>query len=123
MSARRILGAVAVGRLLFGIWMLVSPREVAARWLGRAGTGAGDETFVRAVGGRDIAYALGSLNAVRSGGDPKPWLVASALVDGTDGLATLAAEDVPQQQRLLSASVAFSTVAISIVAALAADED
>ena len=113
---------VAVGRLLFGIWMLVAPREVAARWLGRGGTGAGDETFVRAVGGRDIAYALGSLHAVRSGGNPKPWLLASALVDGTDGFATLAAEGVPQQQRLLSASVAFSTVAISVAAALADDD-
>lgn len=123
MSARNILGAVAVGRLLFGIWMLISPTAVAGRWLGRGATGAGNATFVRAIGGRDLAYALGSLQAVRSGSDPKPWLAASAIVDGTDGLATLAAEDVPLGTRLLSASLALSTVAISVAAALGADED
>ena len=123
MNARNVLGAVAIGRLLFGIWMLISPGAVAGRWLGRGATGAGSETFVRAVGGRDIAYALGSLQAARSGADPKPWLAASAIVDGTDGIATLAAEGVPMQTRMLSASVALSTVAISIAAALGADDD
>lgn len=122
MNARNILGAVAVGRLLFGIWMLIAPGQVAGRWLGRGATGAGDEVFVRAVGGRDIAYALGSLQAVRAGSDPKPWLAASAIVDGTDGVATLAAGDVPMQTRILSASLALSTVAISIAAALGADD-
>lgn len=122
MSARNILGAVAIGRLLFGIWMLISPSQVAGRWLGRGATGAESTTFVRAVGGRDIAYALGSLQAVRAGTDPRPWLAASVLVDGTDGVATLSADGVPLGTRLLSASLALGTVAIS-VGALAADED
>ena len=122
MNARNILGAVAIGRLLFGIWMLISPSQVAGRWLGRGATGAESATFVRAVGGRDIAYALGSLQAVRSGSEPRPWLAASVLVDGTDGVATLSAEGVPIGTRLLSASLGLGTVAIS-VGALAADED
>lgn len=123
MNARKILAAVAAGRLLFALWMLVSPARVGGQWLGRGATGAESATFVRAVGGRDLAYALGSLAAVRSGADPKPWLAAASVVDGTDAVATLAAEGVPRKTRLMSASVALGTVAVSVGAALFADDD
>lgn len=118
MNPRNILAALSIGRLLFGLWMLVAPAQVAGRWLGRGAAGAGSATFVRAVGGRDVAYALGSLQAVRAGSDPRPWLAASVLVDGTDGIATLVAEGVPLPMRLMAASVALSTAAISGTAAL-----
>lgn len=122
MNARNILGAVAVGRLLFGLWMLVSPAQVGGRWLGRGATGSESAMFVRAVGGRDVAYALGSLQAVRAGSDLKPWLGASVLVDGTDAVATLAAEGVALRTRLASAAIALSTVVISVAGALADDD-
>ena len=110
MSARNVLGAVALGRLAFALWMLVSPRDVGSRWVGEDGTSEGSGALLRAVAGREIAFALGSLEAVRSERDPAPWLAASVLVDGTDGVAVLAATSLPLKRRLLAASAAFGTM-------------
>lgn len=121
MSARRILTAIAAGRLLIGIAMIVLPEEVARRWLGRGAATPESGAFVRAIGGRDVAYALGSLHAARSG-DPRPWLAAGLLVDGTDSFATISADGVSTQQRLLGGWAAFLAVAVN-AAGLLADDD
>lgn len=120
MNARTILTAIAAGRLLIGIAMLVLPQEVAGRWLGRGARTAESGAFVRAIGGRDVAYAIGSLQAARSG-DPKPWLAAGLLVDGTDSVATMSAEGVSLKQRLIGGWAAFAAVAANIAGLLADD--
>jgi hypothetical protein len=121
MSARRTLAMLAVGRLLIGIAMLVLPEQVARRWLGRGAATSESAAFVRAAGGRDVAYALGSLHAVRAG-DPQPWLAAGVLVDGVDSYATLRARDVPASRRLAGGWPAFAAVALNVAGLLAADE-
>ena len=121
MSAKRILSVVALGRLLIGVAMLVMPEEIARRWLGRGAATPESGALVRAVGGRDIAYALGSLQAVRSG-DPKPWLAAGLLVDGVDSWATMSAEGVPLRTRLAGGWAAFAAVAMNVAGLLAEDE-
>ena len=121
MNARAILTTIAIGRLLIGIAMIVLPVEVARRWLGRGAATPESGAFVRAVGGRDVAYALGSLQAARSG-DPKPWLAAGLLVDGVDSYATINAEGVSTTQRIAGGWAAFAAVAIN-AAGLLADAD
>lgn len=121
MSARRILAAIAIGRVLIGVAMLVLPGEVARRWLGRGAAGSESAALTRAVGGRDLAYAIGSLAAVRDG-DPKPWLAAGLLVDGVDSWATLKAEGVPTTTKLTGGAMAFAAVAMN-AAGLLVDED
>ncbi len=120
MSARNILAALAVGRLVIGVAMMVLPERVARRWLGRGAATPESGAFVRAVGGRDVAYAIGSLQAARSG-DPKPWLAAGLLVDGTDAIATMRTEGVSTSQKLIGGWAAFAAVAIN-AAALFADD-
>lgn len=122
MNARRILTAVAVGRLIIGIAMIVLPEEVARRWLGRGAATPESGSFVRAIGGRDVAYALGSLQAARSG-DPKPWLAAGLLVDGVDSYATITTEGVSTKQGLIGGWGAFLAVAMNVAGLLAGDDD
>ncbi len=120
MSPRKLLAFLAVGRLLIGLAMLVLPEEIARRWLGRGAATPESGAFVRAVGGRDVAYALGSLRAVRDG-KPKPWLAAGILVDGVDSYATLSAEGISGRQRLLGGSAAFAAVALNILGLLVSE--
>lgn len=122
MSSRRILGAIAVGRLLIAIAMLVLPEEVARRWLGRGAVTPESAAFVRAVGGRDVAYALGSLHGARSG-DPRPWLAAGLLVDGVDSWATLSTEGVPLGRKLSGGWAAFAAVGMAVAGLLAEDDE
>jgi hypothetical protein len=121
-SARRILAAIALGRLIIGVAMIVLPEEVARRWLGRGAATPESGAFVRAIGGRDVAYALGSLRAARAG-DPNPWLAAGLLVDGTDSYATMRTEGVSSKQRLLGGWAAFLAVAMNAAGLLAGDDD
>jgi hypothetical protein len=121
-SASRILAAIAIGRLIIGIAMIVLPEEVARRWLGRGAATPESGAFVRAVGGRDVAYALGSLQAARSG-DPKPWLAAGLLVDGVDSYATMRTEGVSTGQRLVGGWAAFLAVALNVAGLLAGADD
>ncbi|HKJ36576.1 MAG TPA: hypothetical protein VKA36_08430 [Solirubrobacterales bacterium] len=121
MSSRKILGAIAVGRLLIGIAMLIVPREVARRWLGRGAATPESGSFVRAVGGRDVAYSLGSLQAARSG-DPRPWLAAGLLVDGVDSWATMTTEGLSTGRKLSGGWAAFVAVGMAVAGLLAEDE-
>jgi hypothetical protein len=121
MSASRILAAIAVGRLLIGLAMLVLPVEVARRWLGRGAGTPESGAFVRAVGGRDVAYALGSLQGARSG-DPRPWLAAGLLVDGVDSWATLATGTVPLRRRIAGGWAAFAAVGMAAAGLIANDD-
>ena len=121
MGRRRILTAIGFGRLLFGLWMLIAPRDVASRWLGPGGAGPERDALMRAVGGRDLAYALGSLRAARTGADPRPWLAASPLVDGTDAVATLLVGEIPARRRFAAAAMALGTVAVSLAGLLGDD--
>jgi hypothetical protein len=121
MSAARILTAIAIGRLVIGVAMILLPEQVGRRWLGRGAATAESAAFVRAIGGRDVAYALGSLQAARAG-DPKPWLAAGLLVDGTDAYATVRAEGVSSGQKLIGGWAAFVAVAANAAALFADDE-
>lgn len=123
MSARNLLAMIAFGRLIIGVAMILVPKEVATRWLGRGAGTPESGAFIQAVGGRDVAYALGSLHAVRSGGDPKPWLAAGLLVDGTDSVATMTADGVPLKTRVMGGWAAFAATAANAYGVLAADED
>ena len=75
------------------------------------------------IGGRDVAYALGSLQAARSG-DPKPWLAAGLLVDGTDSFATMKRRRGPDSADAAASAGGLRSLAVGMNAAgLLADDD
>ncbi|MFL5817169.1 MAG: hypothetical protein ACJ76L_06160 [Conexibacter sp.] len=93
MNPRTLLTTLAVGRLAIGALLVARPQgQVGAGWVGgeearRASTGM----LFRAVGGRDMALALGTLAAQRNGSPLKPWLLGATLADSVDLVSTFAA--------------------------------
>ena len=89
-SSRTLTLAFAAGRGLFGVGLMAVPGKLASGWIpddhGRSQT----QMIVRGIGGRDIALAGGTVAAVLTEGDARPWLVAAIASDGSDILAVAA---------------------------------
>jgi hypothetical protein len=105
LDARTNLALSSAGRILVGLAMLIAPKRIGEGWLGRGGRAEESAALMRVAGVRDAAFGVGGLVAARSGGDPRPWLAASVVIDGTDAVATFRAEGVPAangSQRWLS---------------------
>ena len=77
------------GRLATGLVCLVVPHVVERLWFGRSRPGPGT-VLMRAVGARDVAIGAGLLSARRDAERARPWLLAGALCDAIDVLATFA---------------------------------
>ena len=82
--------AIAAGRLGIGLVAVVRPELAARSWLGRAADGdTAARVLGRALGGRDVALALGALRA----DDPvelRRWVGLGGLADAVDAVATIA---------------------------------
>jgi hypothetical protein len=93
MNPRTLLTTLAAGRLAIGAALVAKPQSpVGAGWVGgeeanRPSTGL----LFRSVGARDMALALGTLGAQRSGSALRPWLLAATLADAVDLVATFKA--------------------------------
>jgi len=97
-----LIGLVG-GRLALGAWLVVKPQSlVGTGWIGEDAKRESVAVPLRAVGARDVALALGTLSAQRTGGPLKPWLIAATLADATDLFATFAAgRAVPKASKAL----------------------
>jgi len=100
--------ALNLGRLGVGAALVLAPGRVAPLWVGRDGTRAGTRTIAVALGARDLALGIGTLQALAAGGDAAtPWLRTALLADGADCLATLRARrELPSLGALLVAAMA-----------------
>jgi hypothetical protein len=101
---RAAVTAVAAGRLGLGVVALARPELAARAWLGtKLGSGVAPRLLGHALGGRDLALAIGALAALRSGNqrDIRHWTAAGALADGVDAAATLVMwQALPENNRL-----------------------
>jgi hypothetical protein len=113
MSPRTLLTTLAVGRLAIGALLVVKPHgQVGAGWIGEEATRPTSVLLFRSVGARDMALALGTLAAQRSGGPLKPWLLGATLADAVDLVATFAAgRAVPAKGRAAIALLAGGAIA------------
>jgi hypothetical protein len=83
------------------------------------GTASRARVYVRLFAAREIGLGLGTLNALRSGADVRPWVVAAAIADAGDAAALVAAarERSVGTVRALAATVfAMAGVAGAVVA-------
>jgi hypothetical protein len=117
--------AVASSRVLFGAAIIAAPRLTAGFWVGpRRARGPETAVLGRALGARDVALGVLSLQALRRG-DPsatRAAMVVCAACDGTDLLATLAERRrLPSITAGVGAASALGATAVAIAAALAAD--
>lgn len=88
MDARTLGRIVAASRIGLGMGLVVAPGLAGRLWLGRSDTPT--RVALTALGVRDVVIGVGSLVSVEGGG-ARPWLVAGATADATDGLVTFAA--------------------------------
>jgi hypothetical protein len=93
MDLRTIAIAQAAGRVGFGVLLSLRPGPAAKGWIGKPGETPGAQVVTAAVGARDLAVGLGTLHALRHGGDAATWLKAGAIADAADAVATVAARN------------------------------
>ena len=92
MDTRRLAVGIAAGRVGFAASFLLAPSRGLRAWAGPAGDTPAGRMLVRSVGGRDLALALGLLDALRGGRGPAAtWAWGGALADAFDGVATVLA--------------------------------
>lgn len=108
-SMRTQLFGLALGRLAIGAALVAKPQsQLGASWVGDAEAAKPTSAMLfRSVGARDIALALGTLGAHRTGSPLKPWLLGATLADATDLVgAFVAGKAVPVKGRVAIAVLA-----------------
>ena len=89
MDVRRQAYAYAVLRGALGAALALTPRLAARGWVGRGAATAPTQVVSVGFGARDVGLALGAGQALRAGGDVRPWILAAVLADAADLAATL----------------------------------
>ena len=111
---RNLVRGLALGRIAFGAAMLLKPEESMRGWVGsRAVSYGGTQTVIRGFGARDLSLGAGALAALMSGKDARDWVLAGAVGDLGDFVATATAEDIPLSGRVLVFALAGAAMAVS----------
>jgi hypothetical protein len=93
MTARTLARLQAAGRLVAGGGLVFAPGVVAGGWVGGAADKRDAQVLAIGLGARDVAIALGTINALRSRRGAGPWLRAGLVADAADLVGTLRARD------------------------------
>jgi hypothetical protein len=94
MNPRALATQQAAGRAVVGAALALAPGLAARGWVGRrSASDPGTQVVTTAMGARDLAIAAGVAGALRAGRGARPWLLAGALADAADLVATLRARD------------------------------
>lgn len=117
---RRGALALGVARIAYAAALATFPARTAAPWLGPdAGTAAG-RVAVRGLGARDGVISIGITAAAIRDRPLRPWLLAGAVGDATDLLATLAdADGLADNAARATIAVAGGTAAAGVALAIA----
>jgi hypothetical protein len=115
MNAALIARLVAVGRVGFGVALMLTPERVSTPWLGSDAARPGTRVATRGLGARDLALGAGTLASRPA--ELERWVTAGILADTADLLATLAAgNSLPRAGRLLVGAVASGGTALGVLA-------
>jgi hypothetical protein len=110
---------LAVGRIAIGGALAFAPALAARGWIGDASGTPGAQALARGFGARDVAIGAGALAALRAGRPTRDWMLAGAVSDFADLVATLAARDsLPPLGRYGIAALAAGGASLSVYAAL-----
>jgi hypothetical protein len=92
-TARSLARLQAAGRLVAGAGLAFAPGVVAGGWVGAAADKRDGQLLAVGLGARDMAIAVGTLNALRSRRGAAARLRAGVAADAADLAATLRARD------------------------------
>jgi hypothetical protein len=114
-TVRLAARGLAAGRITVGIALVASPDAATRRWLGTRSEGdPGREVAVRGLGARDVVLGIGTLVALRSGGEVRQaarWIEAGIVADLADAASTVVAEDL-DASTVLPLSIALGAAAL-----------
>ena len=121
-TARRLAGAVALGRIALGIVALTAPSLPLRPWVGDQGRTPAARLLARALGGRDVALGLGAAEALQRRAPARGWVLAGGLADLGDAAATVGYwRRLPAVGRLLVLVAAGGGAAVAALAASSVD--
>jgi hypothetical protein len=112
---KTLVTGIAALRIVLGAGLIVAPARSARNWVGDSGTTPGAQVMGIAVGARDVAVALGTLNALRRDEDVKPWVAASILCDAADAAANVTRrKDIPATGAIGVTALATSAALVGV---------
>ena len=92
MTSRRAAGLLAAGRAALGLAVLAAPEQVTSRWLGDAhALHPAVRYLAHSLGARDLVLGVLGLSTLGDARFGSQVLVACAVADSVDALATVAA--------------------------------
>ena len=119
---RRVALAIARGRAVSGLVMLVLPGAVGWTLFGRAGRAPAARALLRFVGVRDLVLGVGAITTLKERTMDAEWVGMGAVADAVDGVVSLATPGLTPQARLVTL-VGGGAAAVSLLASRAlADE-
>lgn len=89
MEDRDLARLLAWTRIGIGAVTALMPSAFVRAWTGRAQPAFPTNMLGKGFGARELAIGVGLLTALESGGNVKPWLLASAAADAGDAVGTL----------------------------------
>lgn len=111
-STAKLSLAFAAGRGLFGVGLAVVPGKLASGWIPDDAGRDQTQVILRGLGARDIALAGGTVAAVLSDEDTRPWLLSAMACDTADIVAAFVAGDsLPFRARWGTLALAGAAVA------------
>jgi len=120
-SSKTLGLAFAAVRGLFGVGLAVAPGRLASGWIPDDAGRDQTQMVLRGLGARDIALAGGTVAAVLSDDDRRPWLISAMACDTADIVAAFVAGDsLPSRARW--GTLALAGAAVAAGAALVAAE-
>lgn len=97
---RRLTLLYSAARAGFGLALLGPPSWAAERWIGRDASRRPVGVAMRGLAIRDLAVALGAIDALRRDGAVAPWLLAAAACDVADiAISLVAGDSLPERAR------------------------
>jgi hypothetical protein len=99
---RRVALAIARGRAVSGLVMLVLPGAVGWTLFGRAGRAPAARALLRFVGVRDLVLGIGAITTIKERTMDAEWVGMGAVADAVDGVVSLATPGLTPQARLVT---------------------
>ena len=112
--SKTLAAGLAASRALFGATYLIRPQQARTSWIGRAAKKPGAQVMIRSQGARDVALGAGALQAVARDQELRPWMLAHAVADVADLVATwIARDDLPKRRANMVLVVAGASAAVA----------
>jgi len=99
---RRVALAIARGRAVSGLVMLVLPGAVGWILFGRAGRTPAVRALLRFVGVRDLVLGVGAITTIKERTMDAEWVGMGAVADAVDGVVSLATPGITRRARVVS---------------------